>query len=133
MLDRPWAEMPRTGKAITQLQLSQILRGYGVKPRLIHLRGSDQIKTRGYLREAFEKAFRYIPSETPENTRYSVTLAENSQKSRYLAEDEVTGKMAENRQSNGVTGISTPPGGETHIDPFEALKDPSLALRKDDQ
>ena len=78
MLDRHWAEMPRTGKPITQLQLAHLLRGYGVKPKTIHLLGTDQIKAKGYLLEGFEKPFRYIPpTEASENTRNSVTLAEN--------------------------------------------------------
>ena len=43
--------------------------------------------------------------------------------------------MAENSQSCGVSGISTPSEGETHIDPFEAFKDPSRRLqpRADDR
>lgn len=33
------------------------------------------------------------------------------------------------RGARPVTGISTPLGGETHIDPFEAFKDPSRRLQ----
>jgi hypothetical protein len=129
MLDRPWAEMPRTGKPITQLQLAQILKGHRVRPKTIHLLGTEQIKAKGYLLEWFERAFRYIPTETPENTRNPVTMAENGQKSRNLPEAEVTAKMAGNGQSYEVTAVF-PPSSSPHIsDPFESLKDASLALK----
>ncbi|HUS97785.1 MAG TPA: DUF3631 domain-containing protein, partial [Hyphomicrobiaceae bacterium] len=58
MADRPWAEMPYSGKPITQVQLAKMLKPYGPRPDQIRFGG---LTFKGYMREWFETAFRYIP------------------------------------------------------------------------
>ena len=116
---------------LTQLGLAHLLKGYGIKPKTIHLVGTDQLKAKGYLLESFARAFRYIPeAREGENTRNSVTTAENGQKRRNLADSEVTAKTAGNGQSYGVTPVPGEAPSFTDIDPFESLKDPSLRLQE---
>ena len=62
MEDRPWAEMRFTNKPITQVQLAKILKPYGVRPAQVRF---DGLTFKGYAREWFEKAFRYIPDDHP--------------------------------------------------------------------
>ena len=93
MLDRPWCEMPGkgpgNGKPITQRGLASLLKAYRteegnpVKPKQVRF---DAVTLKGYLLESFEKAFRYIPRETPENKRNSETTAENGQNIRNKSE-----------------------------------------------
>jgi putative DNA primase/helicase len=56
--DRPWAEMPYTGKQITQPQLAKLLKAYRIKPKQIRF-GDQTFK--GYEFAGFASAFRYIP------------------------------------------------------------------------
>jgi putative DNA primase/helicase len=102
MADRPWAEMPYTSKAITQLQLAKLLKPYKVRPKPIDM-GVGAKTARGYMFEWFESAFRYIPSKPPKTTRNPVTLADSSQKCRNFQHDEVTPKMADFGQCYAVT------------------------------
>jgi len=105
LADRPWAEMPRNGKPITQLQLANLLKPFKVKPKKVRL---DEITLQGYTLEMFKNAFRYIPEARPgETTRNTGTTAENSQKSWNISEANVPGKMAENSQCSCVPGTST--------------------------
>ena len=62
MEERPWSEMPFTNKAITQRQLAKMLKLYGVHSNQVRF-GEKTCK--GYKREWFEKAFRYIPDDDP--------------------------------------------------------------------
>jgi putative DNA primase/helicase len=66
MADRPWREMPwpYTGKPITQVQLAKLLKPFKVGPKQIRFSGGVTLK--GYQKDAFEKAFRYIPAAKPE-------------------------------------------------------------------
>ena len=78
MLDRPWSEMPKNGKRITQLGLAQMLRGFYIKPKQVRF---DEIGLKGYRLDQFKAAFRYIPAADEwENTRNSETMAEYGQK-----------------------------------------------------
>jgi putative DNA primase/helicase len=60
MEERPWAEMPFTNKAITQRQLAKMLKPYGVHSAQVRF---EDMTFKGYKREWFEKAFRYIPED----------------------------------------------------------------------
>jgi hypothetical protein len=122
--DRPWCEMDRTGKPITQLQLARMLKGFGVRPRKVRF---DALTFQGYMLEWFEKAFRYIPTgETPESSRNTGTTAESSQKGRNKTRADVPAKMAENGQCSTVPGCWAKLGD----DPFLSPKDPSRKLPK---
>jgi hypothetical protein len=56
MSDRPWAEMPYTGKPISQPQLAKLLKAYHIKPRNIRF-GGDIFK--GYEFASFATAFEW--------------------------------------------------------------------------
>ena len=106
MEDRPWSEMPTKagrGKPITQPQLANFLRPFEVKPKTIRI---GEITVKGYQLDWFGRAFRYIPlAPSGENSRHTVTTAENSQKCRnHYTDPNVTAEMAENGQCYGVTG-----------------------------
>jgi Protein of unknown function (DUF3631) len=58
--DRPWSEMPFTNRPITQLQLARMLKPYGVGPVQVRF---EHLTFKGYMREWFEAAFRYIPDD----------------------------------------------------------------------
>ena len=74
MEDRPWAEMPRTLKVITQLQLASLLKPFEVKPKQVRF---GEVTLKGYTMAMFERAFRYIPlAGFPQNTRNTETTAE---------------------------------------------------------
>ena len=63
--ERPWGTW-KHGKPMTPVQLSRLLKPFGVTSRTIRLEG--QGTPRGYLLEDFTDAFdRYIPSTTQEN------------------------------------------------------------------
>jgi putative DNA primase/helicase len=64
MADRPWAEMPYSSKPITQPQLAKLLKAYDVRPKPIRF---GERLARGYEFAWFDSAFRYIPSEHPQN------------------------------------------------------------------
>ena len=111
MADRPWAEMPWTGKAITQPQLAKLLKGYGVKPKQVRFEGQT---FKGYELEWFEKAWRYIPpdppveGETPKQTQKS---AKNAETKFVSVSGNVSAKIAENRHCFAVSGDLPPLGG----------------------
>jgi hypothetical protein len=121
MADRPWAEMPYTGKPITQAQLAKLLRAYKVRPK--DIRFGDSI-FKGYEFAWFESAFRYIPSEHPQNSRNRATNADFGQKCRNKADDDVAAKMADSGQCCGVA----PDLGVRADDPFECLKSDAWRL-----
>ncbi len=130
MLDRPWAEMSRTDKPITQLGLAGLLKPFGVRPKQVRF---DAVTLKGYRLDWFDRAFRYIPdAELGENTRNTETTAENGQKSRNITDADVSAKTAENGQCFGVSPDSTLAATSIHTDPFESLKDASLRLGADD-
>ena len=134
MTDRPWAEMPYTGRTITQLQLAKLLKGYRIKPKQI--RFDEQHTFKGYELEWFAKAWRYVPTtpplegETPKQTRNSAKKSEtlpetNAQNVSGL----VSGRMAENSQCFAVSGSK---GGAWGYDPFADLRDPKWALQPEE-
>jgi hypothetical protein len=51
---------PYNGKSLTQLQLAKLLKGFKVAPKQI--RFDDFHTYKGYMRDWFDKAFRYIPA-----------------------------------------------------------------------
>ena len=58
--ERPWASMPKTGKAITAQARGRMLANYGVKAET--LRFDDAKDAKGYRREAFEEVWSaYLP------------------------------------------------------------------------
>ena len=90
MEDRPWAEMPRTLKVITQLQLASLLKPFEVKPKQVRF---GEVTLKVYTMAMFERAFRYIPlAGFPQNTRNTETTAET--------------KGPENSQCFGVSGTA---------------------------
>jgi putative DNA primase/helicase len=52
---RPWAEMGRSEKPLTQAKLARMLKPLGIAPQMI---GPEAHRQRGYLRAHFEEAFR---------------------------------------------------------------------------
>jgi Protein of unknown function (DUF3631) len=58
---RPWAEMGKSGKPLTQAKLARMLKPLGIPPGNI---GEEKARVRGYKLTQFEEAFeRYLPSE----------------------------------------------------------------------
>ena len=58
---RPWAEMGKTGKLLTQNRLARMLKPLGIGPDKI---GPEDKRLNGYKRERFKDAFaRYLPPE----------------------------------------------------------------------
>jgi putative DNA primase/helicase len=117
MKDRPWAEMPWTGKPLTQPQLAKLLKGYGIKPKQIRF-GDHTFK--GYEFAWFDKAWRYIPPEPPleaETPKQSQNCAKNAETSFDPVSGNVSANFAENRQCFAVSpdlGVrgGVPPGGD---------------------
>jgi putative DNA primase/helicase len=63
---RPWRELLR-GKEVTELWLSQRLRPYGIRPRMMRIGGEQ---SRGYEEKEFRETFRrYIPKSEVEELR----------------------------------------------------------------
>jgi hypothetical protein len=114
MDDRPWADMPYTGKRITQAQIAKILKRYHVRPKQV--RFDDIITLKGYLRDWFETAWRYIPPDPPEiaeTPKQSQNSAKNAETSFGSVSENVSAKMAENGQCFGVS----PPRGAPGVSP----------------
>jgi hypothetical protein len=59
--ERPWKEW-RRGKPLTQVQLAQLLRPFGIRPGTVRI-GSDTAK--GYALEHFAEAFAHYPPSEP--------------------------------------------------------------------
>ena len=58
---RPWAEMGRDRKPMTQNRLARMLKPLGIGPQKV---GPEDARVSGYVREHFKEAFeRYLPSE----------------------------------------------------------------------
>jgi hypothetical protein len=58
---RPWAEMGKSGKPLTQAKLARMLKPLGISPGNI---GEEKARVRGYKLTQFEEAFsRYLPPE----------------------------------------------------------------------
>ena len=58
---RPWAEMGKSGKPLTQNRLARMLKPLGIAPDRI---GPEDKRLNGYKRERFKDAFaRYLPPE----------------------------------------------------------------------
>jgi hypothetical protein len=51
MVDRPWPEMPYSGKSITQTQVARLLKPYGVKPDQVRF---GELTFKGFKIEWFE-------------------------------------------------------------------------------
>jgi putative DNA primase/helicase len=77
MEERAWSEMPFTNKPITQRQLAKMLKPYGVQSSQVRF---GDMTCKGYKRECFEKAFRYIPDghpvTDPQNKGNTETMAD---------------------------------------------------------
>jgi len=71
---RPWAEMGKRGKPLTQNKLARMLKPLGIAPDHI----DPKTRVRGYKLSQFEEAFsRYLPSEGVSN-RSTVQNAANT-------------------------------------------------------
>jgi hypothetical protein len=144
MADRLWAEMPYTGKPITQGQLAKLLKGFKVRPKQVRFGGEETFK--GYMLDQFDNAWRYIPTHAPSHPENAETPKQR-QKSAKFAETKsetnppdvsapetnppnvsanVSAKMAENGQCFGVSSISDPVYTRASLpaddDPFAGLK-----------
>lgn len=99
MADRPWAEMRYTNKPITQLQLAKMLKPYGVRPDQIRF---NELTFKGYMRDWFETAFRYIPNDplasTPQERGNTETTANFCEKKGNNLPTPVSAKRADNSQ-----------------------------------
>ena len=99
MADRPWAEMPFTNKPITQLQLAKMMKPYSVRPEQVRF---GELTFKGYMREWFESAFRYIPADStglhPQNRRNTETTASFCEKRGNTSEPYVLATLAKNSQ-----------------------------------
>jgi hypothetical protein len=124
--DRPWAEMPWTGRPITQMQLARLLKPYRVRPKQMKF---DEGGFKGYEAACFEEAWRYLPADPPgkaETPKQSQNSAKKAETGAAPASEKVSAKMAGNGQSFGVSpvlGGRAAPAGDG--DPFASLKDPS--------
>jgi putative DNA primase/helicase len=99
--DRPWSEMPYSGKEMTAAQLRKLLKGIYVKIESIKFEGNRT--ARGVSRDQFEPLWdRYTPA-SPENKCDRVTSLENSQKKCDPLYDPVTVKSEENQRGHRVT------------------------------
>src|SRR6516225_37191 len=59
---RPWAEMGKAGKPLTQNKLARMLKPLGIVPENIYV--GDEKRPKGYVFKHFEEAFtRYLPPE----------------------------------------------------------------------
>ena len=59
---RPWAEMGKAGKPLTQNKLARMLKPLGIAPENIYV--GDEKRPKGYVFKHFEEAFtRYLPPE----------------------------------------------------------------------
>src|SRR5262245_54289212 len=99
MADRPWAEMQFTNKPITQLQLAKMLKPYSVRPEQVRF---GELTFKGYMREWFESAFRYIPDDLagpyPQNGGNTETTADFCEKRGNISDPYVSATLAENNQ-----------------------------------
>ena len=136
MEDRPWSDMPYTGKQITHAQVARILKPYGVKPDQVRF-GDQTFK--GYRLEWFTDAFRYIPAELGENRGNTETNADfghfmgnTGGNTPANVSANVSAKIAENSQCFPVSpvlgGASPSPLLPDDNDPFAHLKDRSRLL-----
>ena len=120
MADRPWPEMPYSGRPITQGQLAKLLKPFKVYPKQVRF---GELGFKGYMLEWFEGAWRYIPAdsacgppgsaETPKQRQKSAKFAETNggvlpETEMAKAKQNVSAKMAENGQCFSVSPISDP-------------------------
>lgn len=108
MEDRPWPEW-RRGKPITTVQVSRLLRPFGINSTTIRADGHSK-PLKGYKRAAFEEAFaRYLPTPPISSVTalHPKETAEHSDIRNVTPESDVTDqnspKPAENKDCNGVT------------------------------
>jgi hypothetical protein len=126
MKDRPWAEMPFSGKPITQTQLAKLLKGYQVRPKDMKF---GETTYKGYEFAWFNTAFRYIPLTPPENTRNPATLADSCEKRGNQASGQVAAKLADSGQSCPVAPRLGGPAPHHDNDPFASLRGPAQLSR----
>jgi Protein of unknown function (DUF3631) len=73
---RPWAEMGKSGKPITQNKIARMLKPLGIAPSMI---GPETKRLSGYKLNQFEEAFeRYLPLEAVSNLTSSQQAAKSS-------------------------------------------------------
>jgi hypothetical protein len=119
----PWATYNK-GKPISQRQVANLLKAYGIKPKVIKL--DDGSTARGYLLEWFTDVFsRFYASDGASPPSPSVTNVTDlfskdfSQFSSVTGENEVTdrkdGKAFENNEVTEVTDRNRGPGEKKHV------------------
>jgi putative DNA primase/helicase len=138
MEDRPWSDMPYTGKQITHAQVARLLKPYGVKPDQVRF-GEQTFK--GYRLEWFTDAFRYIPADPGENRGNTETNADfrhfrgnTGGNTPPNVSANVSAKMAENGQCFPVSPVlgdtrGAPSPEVLDTDPWAHLRDPRYGLQ----
>ena len=109
MADRPWAELPWTGKPITQPQLAKLLKGYGVRPKQIRFGGTP---SRGTNWSGLRRCGGTYPLTPPRgrNSETNAEFGENAETSFASVSENVSAKTAENSHCFGVSPDLPPPG-----------------------
>ena len=132
MEDRPWSEMPYSGKAMTQSQLAKLLKPYGVRPEQVRF---GELTFKGYMRQWFETAFRYIPDDhiasPPDNRGNTETTADFYEKRGNNLAPHVSAKTAEDSRCFLVSPDQEGLGDQTPEDADESMNDLSLKLQAD--
>jgi hypothetical protein len=116
MEDRPWSQMPYTNKEITGLELAKMLKPYGVRPDQVRF---GDLTAKGYMRQSFETAFRYIPDDPSphlQNRGNTETTADFSEKRGNNLGSNVSPKMVENSQCFPVSPNRRSPEDSTQDD-----------------
>jgi uncharacterized protein DUF3631 len=115
---RPWAELGKSRKPLTQNRLARMLKPISVTPEPIEVEGNlgERKQARGYKRERFEEAFiRYLPLEGDSN-RHSVTDPIKTSTSDIFkpsrAQNDVTVAKSQKPNNDGLRdGVTVAKGG----------------------
>jgi putative DNA primase/helicase len=131
MEDRPWSEMPYSGKPITQAQLAKLLKTYGVRPEQVRF---GELTFKGYMRQWFETAYRYIPDDPiaphPQNRGNSETTADFCEKRGNTISEDVSAKRAESSQ---CFPVSPNKGGLKDQTQEDAVTPPTVSVWGQDE
>jgi glucan-binding YG repeat protein len=107
---RPWAEMGKAGKPLTQNKLARMLKPLGIAPKQIRFGDDDSRK--GYRVSAFQKAFeRYLAPEGASQPKQQNKCDETSTSDNFKPkQEEGSGEKAKVTATNG----SAEPGLSSH-------------------
>ena len=125
---RPWAEMGKTGKPLTQNKLARMLKPLGIAPQ--NIRVGDKV-AKGYAFRHFEDAFsRYLPDEGASEPlhRYNADKTGTSDifQTATSEADVADGKCEKSANDGPCSGVAVAPGGsgeKTHVRTAKAKSD----------